>query len=94
MKARRSVPKIQLPLSREMTTLLNRLPSQNIISEIDPLSCPIHDFMLFLDELVQKEVSLRLVEVLYVFLQFESSKSGRKNLFCEKTNDDVEAPVF
>ena len=43
--------------------------------------------MLFLDELAQEkdisEVSLRLVEVLYVFLQFESLKSGPKNWFSE-----------
>ena len=38
--------------------------------------------MLFLDELAQEkdieEVSLLLAEVLYVFLQFEISKSGLK----------------
>ena len=54
--------------------------------------------LLCLDALAQEkniyEVSLGLVEVLHAFLQFESSKSDRKNLFCEKTNDDVEAPVF
>ena len=36
-----------------MTTLLNRPPSQKRVSEIDPLCCPIHAFMLFLDELEQ-----------------------------------------
>ena len=35
--------------------------------------------MLFLNELAQEDVSLRLVEVLYAFLQFESSKSGLEN---------------
>ena len=55
-----------VPYVREMTTLLNRPPSQKWIREIDPLCCPIHAFMLFLDELTHekdtKEVSLRLVE--------------------------------
>ena len=41
--------------------------SQKCIIEIDPLSCPSHTFMLFLDALAQEkydyEVSLRLVEV-------------------------------
>ena len=40
--------------------------------------------MLFLDAQAQdkyiEEVSLRLLEVLYGFLQFESSKSGPKNV--------------
>ena len=46
--------------------------------------------MLFLDELAQEkdiqEVSLRLVEVLYAFLQFESSKSGPKIVKSELTD--------
>ena len=41
--------------------------------------------MLFLDELAQEkdieEVSLLLAEVLYAFLQSETSKSGPKNVF-------------
>ena len=61
--------------------------SQKRIIEIDPLCCPIHTFMLFLDALDStiaqeryiQDVSLRLVEVLCAFLQFESSKSGPKN---------------
>jgi len=40
----------------EITTLLNRPPSQKLISEIDNLSCPIHVFMLFLDELDKEKV--------------------------------------
>ena len=40
-----------------MTTLLNRPPSQKWISEIDHLCCPIHVFMLFLDELaLEKDI--------------------------------------
>ena len=43
--------------------------------------------MLFLDKIAQEkdieEVSLRLVEVLYTFLQFECSESGPRNQFNE-----------
>ena len=65
-----------------MTTLLDRPPL-----------CPIHAFMLFLDELAQeieiKEVSLWLVKVLcafFAFFQFETSKSGPKNWLSEYTS--------
>ena len=37
-----------------MTTLLNKTPSQKYY--VDPLCCPIHAFMLFLDELAQEKV--------------------------------------
>ena len=44
-------------------------------------------FMFFLDELAEEKdiqkVSLRLVEVLYAFLHFESLKYGPKNWFSE-----------
>ena len=54
----RGIPYV--PYARELATLLNRPPSQKC--EIDPLCCPIHAFMLFLDELAQEkeieEVSL------------------------------------
>ena len=70
-----------IPYARDMTTLLNRSPSQKC--QIDPLCCPIHDFMLFLDELAQErdieEVSLLLAEVLHAFLQSEIPNSGPKN---------------
>ena len=71
----------------EYRTRTKSPPSQKWIKEIDPLYCPIHAFMLFLDELAQKtdilKVLLRLVEALYAVLLFESSKSGPKDWFSE-----------
>ena len=46
---------VELPNAREMTTLLNRPPSQKRITEIDPFCSPIHIFLLFLDELAQEK---------------------------------------
>ena len=45
----------KLPYAREMTTFLNRPPSQKQITEIDPFCCPLHVFTLFLDELAQEK---------------------------------------
>ena len=46
----------RFPYAREMTTLLNRPPSQKQISEKDLRYCPIHALISFLDELSQEKV--------------------------------------
>ena len=67
---------IDIPYANEKTALLNEPRSQKLINEINPLCCPIHTFMLFLDDLAQeKKVSLMLIVVFYTI----NSKSGPKN---------------